>query len=108
MSSQTSAEIALVAAVAFITFTAGCSGPARPASSSAGPLTLTIGIGEADSASQSSGMPTVIKNQTLEPLMRLDRDGRLSPALAEGVHYTSDGSLQITLRPNVAFHDGSW
>ena len=52
-------------------------------------------------------MPGIAKNRTLEPLVSLDRHGRLTPMLAESLEMDSDGSLRIHLRPNVTFHDGT-
>jgi peptide/nickel transport system substrate-binding protein len=50
----------------------------------------------------------VAKNITLDVLMKIGRDGRMTPGLAESASLAPDGrSLRIRLRPNIKFHDGT-
>jgi ABC-type transport system substrate-binding protein len=85
----------------------GCGGSARPAGHAGERATLTIGIGQLEASTQLSGLSSIVSNQTIEPLIRIDRDGRFVPTLAQSLETTGDGSLRIHLRPNVKFSDGS-
>ena len=65
--------------------------------------TLSIGFGE----NAQAGIQQTVRNIALEGLVRIDRDGRPSPWLAERWVVAPDGmTLRLTLRPGATFHNG--
>lgn len=48
-----------------------------------------------------------ILQQVFDPLVRIDADGRIVPALAESWRWREDGALELRLRDGVFFHDGT-
>lgn len=67
------------------------------------PTTLTIGFGE----NPEVGIRQVVTNIALEGLLRIDRDGRPSPWLAEKWSGSADGlTWRLQLHPNATFHNG--
>jgi peptide/nickel transport system substrate-binding protein len=67
-----------------------------------------LGISNAPSQSAERGVRQVLSNLATEGLLRVNPEGRLEPLLAEKWQQSQDGlHLNITLRPNVRFHDGT-
>lgn len=65
--------------------------------------TLSIGFGENPEA----GIQQSVRNIALEGLVRIDRDGRPSPWLAERWSVSPDGlTWRLRLRPGATFHNG--
>jgi peptide/nickel transport system substrate-binding protein len=65
--------------------------------------TLSIGYGE----NPESGIQQTVRNIALEGLLRIDRDGRPSPWLAERWSVSPDGlTWRLQLRPGATFHNG--
>lgn len=118
-------NIAAVAAVASLALTACTPGGGDPTGSpepTAGPtggtplpddqqnFTFIPAFGWAGSdiskAPLEIGMNIALK-QTLEPIVRLDKDAVPQPHLATGWEWTSPTTLEITLREGVTFSDGT-
>src|SRR5580765_4978966 len=79
-----------------------------PALSGRAPSTLRLGISNAPSQSAERGVRQVLSNLATEGLLRVNPEGRLEPLLAEKWQQSQDGlHLNISLRPNVRFHDGT-
>lgn len=75
----------------------------RPTSSTI----LTLGLGGLDGAGEQLGVRQIVRNQSVEPLVKYDESGRPIPFLAERWALSEDGrNLTIQLRP-ATFHDGS-
>lgn len=67
-----------------------------------------MGVGQVDAANADVGLQKIASNIALEELVKIGRDGKSNPGLAESWHIAPDGlSLRIRLRPNVKFHDGT-
>ena len=82
--------------------TAGCARNDGAAAARPG-TTLSIGYGE----NPESGIEQTVRNIALEGLVRIDRDGRPSPWLAERWSVSPDGlTWRLQLRPGVTFHNG--
>src|SRR5260221_7766358 len=78
----------------------------RPQSSTT--LRMGVSAGQMATTNPQSGIRLVGQNQSVEGLARISDDGRPTPSLAQSWEFTPDGrTLQVHLRPNVAFHDGS-
>lgn len=73
-----------------------------------GPSTiLTVGLGGLDAAGEQLGVRQIVRNQSVEPLVKYDESGRPVPFLAERWSLSDDGrKLTIQLR-SATFHDGS-
>jgi peptide/nickel transport system substrate-binding protein len=75
--------------------------PAPPA------VVLTIGLGGLEAAGDQFGARQVMRNQSIEPLIKYSEDGRPTPFLAEGWSLSDDGlRLGVRLKPT-KLHDGS-
>jgi peptide/nickel transport system substrate-binding protein len=89
-----------------LTSTARC-GSSGPAPSSSG-NTIRIGIGGLPQQTPQAGLQQLIRNLSIEGLVRFYEDGRPSPWLAEGWTTAPDNlSLMLQLRPQSKFHDGT-
>jgi peptide/nickel transport system substrate-binding protein len=98
--------IGALSAAALLIAAAGCVGPAATLGQPE-PVTLRVGYGLAAGANGTLGIQQVAGNIGLEALVRIARDGRLLPKLAESWSVSSDGLIwRIRLRPSVRFHDG--
>ena len=97
---------AVLAIVTTIVATASCGSKTPPPASSA--TELRIGVGQAATVVGQGGLHEIENNLSIESLFSFaGDDGRPRPALAESWTVSPDGqSVTITLRPNVAFHDG--
>lgn len=94
--------IEAVAVAALLIAVGGCA-RRNGAAESRPEATLSIGFGENPEA----GIEQTVRNIALEGLVRIDRDGRPSPWLAERWTVSPDGlTLRVTLRPRSFFHDG--
>jgi len=83
----------------------GSAGPARPQIE---PLTLRVGIGQAPAGNPDAGLRAFFQNLSTEGLARIAENGKAEPRLAEGWTIAPDGlTMDIRLRPNVTFHDGT-
>ncbi len=81
---------------------AACGGPDTTAAVPTD-ATLSIGFGE----NPEVGIQQAVRNIALEGLVRIDRDGRPRPWLAERWEGSPDGmTLRLTLRPGATFHNG--
>jgi ABC-type transport system substrate-binding protein len=66
-------------------------------------MTLSIGYGE----NPESGIQQTVRNFALEGLVRIDRDGRAIPWLAERWSVSPDGlTWRLQLRHGATFHNG--
>ena len=56
----------------------------------------------------STAIPRVVYSNVLEGLVKIDRDGKIVPALAKEVKISKDGKeYTFILKKGVKFHDGS-
>src|SRR4051812_31072393 len=70
--------------------------------------TLRVGVGGLPSQLPTRGIQQFVSNMSNEGLLRVNREGRLEPWLADGWERSPDGlTLVIKLRRHVVFHDGS-
>lgn len=93
-------EAALTATALFAL--SGCARSNDPAPSQRD-ATLSIGYGE----NAEVGIQQAFRNIALEGLVRIDRDGRPKPWLAEQFAVSPDGlTWRIALRPGATFHNG--
>ena len=98
--------IGALSAAALLFAAAGCVGSGATLGQPE-PVTLRVGYGLAAGANGTLGIQQVAGNIGLEALVRIARDGRLQPRLAESWSVSSDGlTWRIRLRPSVRFHDG--
>ena len=84
--------------------------PTTPATtdSSAGPVTLTIGLPVQTGVDPLHGASQAARLLSLEGLTFLARDGRPHPKLAESLTEAPDGlTWTVQLRPSAFFHDGT-
>jgi peptide/nickel transport system substrate-binding protein len=87
--------------------TARC-GSAGPVESTGAELTLRVGVGQLASGSAGAGLRSFFQNLSSEGLARIAESGRAEPRLAEGWIVAPNGlSMEIRLRPDVTFHDGT-
>jgi len=90
-------------AAALLIATAACSPPTETTTAAELFATLSIGYGENPEA----GIQQTLRNIALEGLVRIDRDGRPSPWLAERWTVSPDGlTWRLQLRPGASFHNG--
>ncbi|MEM9341656.1 MAG: ABC transporter substrate-binding protein [Pseudomonadota bacterium] len=85
-------------------------GPALPAASQDGSLTISVGFGPvAEVPDPRAGYNGWMSNQTgvTETLMGIDYDMKLYTRLAEGIEQASPTTWRVTLRDGVTFHDGA-
>jgi peptide/nickel transport system substrate-binding protein len=81
---------------------AGCTHSTDPAANQRD-ATLSIGYGE----NAEVGIQQAVRNIALEGLVRIDRDGRPRPWLAEQWTVSPDGlTWHLALRPGATFHNG--
>jgi peptide/nickel transport system substrate-binding protein len=89
------------AAAAWLIAISACSAPDRTTARQLG-ASLSIGFGENPEA----GIQQSVRNIALEGLVRIDRDGRPRPWLAEQWAVSPDGlTWRLALRPGATFHD---
>lgn len=97
-----------IAAVLLASLSLIACGPDKSTKATATPAVLRIGIGGLPSLAAGRGIQQLITNISTEGLARINQEGKLEPWLAENVQRSADGrSLDIQLRPNVKFHDGT-
>lgn len=71
-------------------------------------LRLGVSLGTLASANVQTGLRQIAQNLTTEALVNFDQSGRPVAWLAQGWTLAPDGlSLQVQLRPNAKFHDGT-
>jgi peptide/nickel transport system substrate-binding protein len=88
--------------------TARCGQSTGPQENRTTPVTLTVGIGQLAAASDIAGLQQLKQILSSEGLINFSEDGRPRPALAESWTLSPDRlSLNIRLRANAKFHDGS-
>lgn len=75
-----------------------------------GSLTIAQGVeppGLDPTTATSAAIPRVVYSNVLEGLLKIDRKGRVVPALAQDYKFTSDGkTYTFLLKKGVKFHDG--
>src|SRR2546421_1387559 len=78
---------------------------ARAASSN---VVLRVGVGQLSATNAGFGLRQLVRNLSVESLLRPGEDGRMQPFLAERWTVGYDGrSVMLKLRPSVKFHDGT-
>lgn len=90
----------------------GSSGAVAPAASPQAPARFQIALGiDPDSLDPAAITTTTVANMLdymVEPLVKIDKDGKNIPGLAESWQIASDGlSITFKLRQGVKFHDGT-
>ena len=92
---------AVLTATVFLAL-AGCA-PSHDPATSQRDATLSIGYGE----NAEVGIQQAVRNIALEGLVRIDRDGRPKPWLAERWTVSADRlTWRLALRPGATFHNG--
>lgn len=85
----------------------GCRFGDAPKGSPVSSTTLNVGLGGLNAAGEEFGVRQIVRNQSVEPLVKYDESGRPIPFLAERWALSDDGrKLTIQLR-SATFHDGS-
>lgn len=83
---------------------------AQPKPVSGGSLTIAQGVeppGLDPTTATSAAIPRVVYGNVLEGLVRIDRDGKIIPALASEYRISKDGKeYTFILKKGVKFHDG--
>ncbi len=83
---------------------------AQPKLASGGSLTIAQGVeppGLDPTTATSAAIPRVVYGNVLEGLVRIDRDGKIIPALASEYRISKDGKeYTFILKKGVKFHDG--
>ena len=91
--------------VAIVTPVANGQNPVR-----GGTLTIAMGVeppGLDPTIATSTGIPRVIYGNLLEGLVKIDREGKIVPALARDYKISENGKeYTFTLKKGVKFHDG--
>jgi peptide/nickel transport system substrate-binding protein len=94
--------------LAFVLFTTAIY--AQPTPVSGGSLTVAQGVeppGLDPTIATSAAIPRVVYGNVLEGLVRIDRNGKIIPALASKYKISKDGKEYIfSLKKGVKFHDG--
>jgi peptide/nickel transport system substrate-binding protein len=92
--------LSAAAVAAFLLIASARCGRAGPSLSAADSV-LRIGVAQID-------VGQLVENLSIEGLVALTDDGRARPWLAKDLTVSEDGlSIDVALRPNVRFHDGS-
>lgn len=100
------ASVPLVAAACVCTSTLGCRRTSAPPASPSD-VVLTIGV-PFQFGSATTGVASLAGSLNEESLVRINRDGRAVDTLAASRTVSADGlTVQVRLKPNVRFHDGS-
>lgn len=83
---------------------------AQPKLASGGSLTIAQGVeppGLDPTTATSAAIPRVVYGNVLEGLVRIERDGKIAPALASEYRISKDGKeYTFILKKGVKFHDG--
>lgn len=91
----------------FLLLLGGCRFGDAPEGTPTASATLVVGLGGLDAAGEQVGVRQVVRNQSVEPLVKYDDSGRPIPSLAERWALSEDGlKLTVQLR-SASFHDGS-
>jgi len=94
--------------LAFVLFTTASYAQPRPVSG--GSLTIAQGVeppGLDPTTATSAAIPRVVYGNVLEGLVRIERDGKIAPALASEYKISRDGKeYTFLLKKGVKFHDG--
>lgn len=87
-----------------------CDGLRQPARTrpDSGPLSLQIGAALPRAGVPGTGVPGVVRRLLTEPALAVNRDGRISPRLADAWEWQENGMvLKLTIPGGIRFHDGS-
>jgi len=83
---------------------------AQPKPAYGGSLAIAQGVeppGLDPTTATSAAIPRVVYSNVLEGLLKIDRNGRVVPALAKDYKFTRDGKIYtFLLKKGVTFHDG--
>lgn len=86
----------------------GCGRAPGPAARAPESVVVRVGVGRLPAQSPLNGLRQLVRNQSIEGLVRIGTDGRPRPWLAKDWTVAPDGlSMQLHLRPEAEFHDGS-
>jgi peptide/nickel transport system substrate-binding protein len=101
------ATMVAVSAAVCVLLTGGCTPPAAVVEAPA-TTTLRIGFGLTPGTSPEIGIQQAARNIALDGLVRVGRDGRTTPILAESWTPSANGlAWRIQLRRSLTFHDGT-
>jgi ABC-type transport system substrate-binding protein len=107
-SGRTQRAVTAIALIALLSAFESCQRRGPGTTTAPSTSVLRVGLGQQSSTNPLIGLRQLSQILSVEGLARPSEEGRMLPAMANGWTVGADGrSLNIKLRPNVRFHDGS-